>query len=125
MPQKHVLSFRSGDDVFSAEDQNTVIITTPELERVIEAEEIEKKRKSAELFNKQQMKEGPVCEFCGRRIIGLAPSNSRVSNSRKKYCSRACQTRSSQRRTRARLNLVEARRRLAKSLRLSDPLYFN
>jgi hypothetical protein len=125
MPQKRIFGFRSAEDFFSADDQNAVIITTPELERAIEAEEIEKRRKFAELFNKQQMKEGPVCELCGRRIIAPTASNRKVSSSRRKYCSRACQTRSAQRRTRARLNLDTARRRLAKSLRLSDPLYFS
>ena len=81
--------------------------------------------KFAKLINKQMKKEGPYCEFCGRSIFHQPTLNKKASSSRRKYCSKACQSRSAQRRANARLNLDISRRHIAKSLRLSDPLFFN
>ncbi len=105
--------------------QNAVIITTPEQEKALESEAKKRLLKFAELIYEQQKKEGPYCEFCGRSIVHQPTLNKKASSLRRKYCSKACQSRSAQRRSNARLNLDVSRRRIAKRLRLSDPLFFN
>ena len=104
--------------------QNTVIITTPEQEKALEVQEKKRQMKFAKVSTRNMKKEGPYCEFCGRSIV-LHPTLNKKASSRRKYCSKACQSRSAQRRANARLNPDVSRTHFAKSLRLSDPLFFN
>jgi len=105
--------------------QNTVVITTPEQEKALEIQEKKKQMKFAKLIKKEIKREGPYCEFCGRSIVHQSISNEKATSLRRKYCSKSCQSRSAQRRTDARLNPDVSRTRFAKSLKLSDPLFFN
>ncbi len=105
--------------------QNTVLITTPEQEKALEVQEKKRQMKFAKLISKEIKSEGPYCEFCGRSIVHQPTLNKKASSSRRKYCSKACQSRSVQRRANARLNPDVSRTRFAKSLRLTDPLFFN
>jgi hypothetical protein len=105
--------------------QNTVVITTLEQEKALEVQERKRQARFADLMNKHMKKEGPYCEFCGRSIFHQLTLNKKPTSSRRKYCSKVCQTRSAQRRANARLNLDVSRRHIEKSLRLSDPLFFN
>jgi len=89
-----------------------------------------KRRKSTSDVHKappaeKEEDEERFCEFCGRSIVHEPKLNRKAASSRRKYCSKECQSRSAQRRANARLNLDTSRRHIAKRLRLSDPLFFN
>jgi hypothetical protein len=105
--------------------QNTVLITTPEQEKALEIQEKKRQMKFAELFNERMKMEGPYCEFCGRSIAHQPTLNKKAYSLRRKYCSRACQSRSARRRANVRLNPDVSRTHFAKSLRFTDPLFFN
>jgi hypothetical protein len=63
-----------------------------------------------------------VCDFCGVPFANLDLSTSR--RQRGKFCSQTCQRRAARRRMTARLAMPPSKR-ASKSLRFSDPLYFN
>jgi len=83
-----------------------------------------RKKKTSEV-RKDKEEETRYCEFCGKVILHEPKLNRKAASSRRKYCSKECQSRSAQRRANARLNLDTSRRHIAKRLRLSDPLFFN
>ena len=64
--------------------------------------------------------EQQCCDFCGVELsaVGLGGVE------RRKYCSKSCQSRASQRRIKARLAMPPSKR-YAATLKFSDPLYFN
>jgi len=105
------------------DNSNTVIITTPEQEKALESSSNKRKKTSAGKGEKEE--EERFCEFCGKSIVHEPELNRKAASSRRKYCSKECQSRSAQRRANARLNLDASRRHIAKRLRLSDPLFFN
>lgn len=60
----------------------------------------------------------PRCDFCGELLT--SPS----AKERRKYCSRSCQSRASQGRIKARMAMPHSKR-YTRTLKFSDPLYFN
>ena len=79
----------------------------------LEGVEIGQKLESADIIR---------CDFCGAEFDGLELSTTRKV--RGKFCSQICQRRASRRRIAARLGLPPSKR-FSKTLRYSNPLYFN